>query len=101
MDKKIFRERVSRLQGMAQLLAKRPRRVLRLLGPSGEWLAATCVLAAVLAGYASLAPTGLCDAVASAASPTEPPSPFAPRFAPSGPDAEDYGASDGYPIGDR
>jgi CubicO group peptidase (beta-lactamase class C family) len=101
VEKKTFMERVSRLQGMAQLIEKRPIRVLRLLGPIGEWLAATCVLAAVLAGDASLAPTGLCDAIASAASPTERLSPSAPGFAPSGPDAEDYGASDGYPIGDR
>jgi CubicO group peptidase (beta-lactamase class C family) len=86
---------------MAQLLEQLPIHVLRLLCPIGAWLAAPCVLAAVLAGYASLAPTGLCDAIASAASPTEPPSPSAPRLAPSGPDAEDYGASDGYPIGDR
>ena len=55
----------------------------------------------VLAGYASLAPIGLCDASASGASSTAPASPSVPRFAPSGPDAEAYGASDGYPIGDR
>jgi CubicO group peptidase (beta-lactamase class C family) len=101
VDKKIFRERESRLQGMAQLLEKLPRRVLRLLCPSGKWLAAPCVLAAVLTDYASLAPTGLCDAIASGASSTAPASPSAPRFSPGGPDAEDYGASDGYPIGDR
>ena len=59
------------------------------------------MLAAVLTGYASLAPIGLCDASASGASSTAPASPSAPRFAPSGPDAEAYGASDGYPIGDR
>jgi CubicO group peptidase (beta-lactamase class C family) len=101
VDKNTFRERVSRLQGMAQLLEQLPRRVLRLRGPIGEWLAAPCVLAAVLSGSAALAPTGLCDALASAASSTEPASPAAPRFAPGGPDAEAYGASDGYPIGDR
>ena len=101
MEKKTFRERVSHLKGIAQLIEKLPRRFLRLLGPIGEWLAAPCVLAAVLVGSASLAPTDLCDALASGASSTEPASPSAPRFAPGGPDAEDYGASDGYPIGDR
>jgi CubicO group peptidase (beta-lactamase class C family) len=101
VDKQTFRERVSCLKGIAQLIEKRPIRFLRLLSPIGAWLAAPCVLAAILTGYASLAPTGLCDASASGASSTEPASPFAPRFSPSGPDAEDYGASDGYPIGDR
>lgn len=59
------------------------------------------MLAAVLAGYASLAsyrPVGTRDA---GASPTELASPSAPRFSPGGPDAEDYGARDGYPIDDR
>jgi CubicO group peptidase (beta-lactamase class C family) len=101
VEKKIFRERVSRLKGIAQLPAKLPIRVLHLLGLIGAWLAVPCVLAAVLTGYASLAPLGLCDASASGASSTAPASPSAPRFASGGPDAEDYGASDGYPIGNR
>jgi CubicO group peptidase (beta-lactamase class C family) len=101
VEKKIFRERVSCLKGIAQRIAKLPIRVLWLLGPIGAWLVALCVLAAVLTGYASLAPIGLCDAIASGASSTAPASPSAPRFAPGGPDAEAYGASDGYPIGER
>jgi CubicO group peptidase (beta-lactamase class C family) len=101
VEKKSLRERLSRLQGLAQLIAKLPIRGLRLLGPGGAWLAALYVLAAVLTVDASLAPIGLCDAIASEASSTAPASPSAPRFAPGGPDAEAYGASDGYPIGDR
>jgi CubicO group peptidase (beta-lactamase class C family) len=101
MGRKTLRERVSCLEGIAQLIEKLPRRFLQLLGPIGKWLAAPCVLAAVLTGHAALAPTGLCDASASWASSTEPASPSAPRFALGGPDAEDYSASDGYPIGDR
>lgn len=101
MEKKTLRERVSRLQGIAQLIAKLPIRLLRLRGPIGAWQVALCVLAAVLAGYVSLAPTGPCDASASGASPTELASPSASHFSPGGPNAEDYGASDGYPIGDR
>ena len=95
MEKKTLRERVSRLQGIANLLAQLPMRFLGLLCPVGAWLVAACVLAAILAGYALLAPTALRDVSASGASPA------APRVSPSGPDAEDYGASDGYPIGDR
>jgi hypothetical protein len=101
VEKKTFRARVSLLQGMAQVIAKLPIPVLRRPDPIGTWLAAPCVLAAVLAGSVSLAPTGLCDTSASGVSPTELASPSAPRCAPGGPDAEDYGASDGYPIGDR
>jgi len=101
VEKKIFRERVSRLKGIAQLPAKLPIRVLHLLGLIGAWLAVPCVLAAILTGSASLAPLGLCDASASGASSTSPASPSAPRFASGGLDAEDYGASDGYPIGNR
>jgi CubicO group peptidase (beta-lactamase class C family) len=55
-----------------------------------EWLAAASVLAAALA---ACAPTG--GAVDPA--PTE----SAPRFVAGGPDADDYGQSAGYPIGDR
>lgn len=104
MEKKTFKEQGSRLKGLkgiAQVIEQLPRRFLRLLDPIGAWLAAPYILAAVLAGSASLAPTDLCDALASGASSTEPASPSAPRLAPGGPDAADYGASDGYPIGDR
>jgi CubicO group peptidase (beta-lactamase class C family) len=101
VEKKTLGERVSRLKGMEQLTAKLLIRCLRLLGPIGAWLVALGVLTAILTGYASLALIGLGDASASGASSTAPASPFAPRFAPGGPDAEAYGASDGYPIGDR
>lgn len=101
MEKKTLRERVACLKGITQLIEKLPRRFLRLLGPIDAWLVAPCVLAAVLAGYAPLAPTGLCDASTSGASLTELSSPSAPRFSQDGPNAEDYGASDGYPVGDR
>jgi CubicO group peptidase (beta-lactamase class C family) len=101
VEKKTLRERVSRLQGIANLIEELSIRFLRLLGPIGEWPSAMCVLAAVLAGYASLVPTGLCDGIASGASPAERSAFSAPRFAEGGPDAEDYGASNGYPIGDR
>jgi CubicO group peptidase (beta-lactamase class C family) len=62
----------------------------------GAWLAAVCVLAVPFAGCASPSPPGLGDAGASG-----PSAGSAPRFAASGPDAEEYGAGDGYPIGDR
>ena len=48
-------------------------------------------LAVLVLGCASPAPTTSPPMAASAG----------PRFAASGPDAEDYGASQGYPIGDR
>jgi len=66
-----------------------------------DLLAAACVLAAIIAGCASPAATDPRDAIASASSPAEPSGTAGPRFAQGGPDAEDYGASDGYPIGER
>jgi CubicO group peptidase (beta-lactamase class C family) len=66
-----------------------------------ESLAAACVLAVVLAGCASPAPTGRHDAIAFESSPVDSSARSAPRFADTGPDADDYGASDGYPLGDR
>jgi CubicO group peptidase (beta-lactamase class C family) len=63
-------------------------------------VAAACALAAVFAGCASPAATGSRDATASVSSPAEQ-SAAGPRFAQGGPDAEDYGASQGYAIGDR
>ena len=73
----------------------------RLLSLLGNWLAALCVLAAVVGGCTSPSATGARDSIASGSSSAEPSAPSAPRFAPGGPDAEDYGASSGYPIGDR
>lgn len=52
---------------------------------------AVWVLGALLAGCASPAPTATRDGGVAGA----------PRFASSGPFAEDFGASDGYPTGDR
>jgi CubicO group peptidase (beta-lactamase class C family) len=64
-------------------------------------LAAACVLAAVLAGCTSPAARDPRDATAAGLSPVEPSKTVMPRFAQGGPDAEDYGASSGYPVGDR
>src|SRR5213594_4017822 len=58
-------------------------------------VAAACTLVSLLAGCAA---PGARDGIASGSPAASAP---APRFAPSGPDAEDYGASDGYPTGDR
>src|SRR5262245_5055785 len=66
-----------------------------------ESLAAACVIAAMLAGCAAPTPMDQRDAISSGSSPTEPSASAGPRFAQGGPDAEDYGASAGYPIGDR
>jgi CubicO group peptidase (beta-lactamase class C family) len=41
------------------------------------------------------------DVSGAAAPPAQPASSVAPRISPRGPDAEDYGASNGYPIGER
>jgi CubicO group peptidase (beta-lactamase class C family) len=61
-------------------------------------IAIACVLAAVLTGCASPAAKDPRDAITSGSSSTEP---SGPRFAQGGPDSEDYGASQGYPVGDR
>ena len=66
-----------------------------------ESLAAACVIAAMLAGCAAPMPMDQRDAISSGSSPAEPSAAAGPRFAQGGPDAEDYGASAGYPIGDR
>jgi CubicO group peptidase (beta-lactamase class C family) len=55
------------------------------------------VFAFVLTGCASPAARSSQDAIA----PAKPSQAAKPRFAEGGPDAEDYGASNGYPIGDR
>jgi len=85
-------QRVSRLNEIGTV------RLLSLLGNS---LAAVCVLAAVGAGCTSPSATGPRDGIASGSSSAEPSAPSATRFAAGGPDTEDYGASEGYPIGDR
>ena len=72
-----------------------------LLGLLGNSLAAVCVIATVGTGCTSPSATGARDGIASGSSSAEPSAPSAPRFAARGPDAEDYGASHGYPIGDR
>ena len=71
MEKKTLRERLSRLKGIAQLVAKLPIRGLRLLGPIGACLMAPCALVAFLTGCALLAPTAPRDVTAAEASPTE------------------------------
>jgi CubicO group peptidase (beta-lactamase class C family) len=63
-------------------------------------LLASCAVA-VVAGCASPMATDPRDAIAAGSSPTEPSLAAKPRFAQGGPDAGDYGASSGYPIGDR
>ncbi len=78
----------------------RPIGTVRLLSLLGNSLAAVCVLAAVVAGCTSPSATGPREGIVSRSSSVEPSAPSAPRFAAGGPDAEDYGASEGYPIGD-
>jgi CubicO group peptidase (beta-lactamase class C family) len=73
----------------------------RLLSLLGSSLAAVCVLAAVVAGCTYPSATGPRDGIASGSSSAEPSAPSAPRFVAGGPDTEDYGASQAYPIGDR
>jgi CubicO group peptidase (beta-lactamase class C family) len=75
--------------------------LLGLLGIVVASLSAACVLAVVLAGCASPAATSSRDAIVSELSPAQPRVAAGPRFARGGPDADDYGASDGYPIGAR
>src|SRR5262245_59173163 len=55
-----------------------------------------------MAAFASGTATGAPNAISSASSPAKPSAAAAgPRFAQGGSDAEDYGARQGYPIGDR
>jgi CubicO group peptidase (beta-lactamase class C family) len=60
-----------------------------------RWLASGMLLAVALAGCAASPGRDGGGAVPSAATAS------APRFSPDGPDAEEYGASQGFPIGDR
>ena len=73
----------------------------RLLSLLGNSLAAVCLLAAIVAGCTSPSSTGPRDGITAESFSAEPSAPSAPRFAAGSPDAEDYGASEGYPIGDR
>ena len=61
--------------------------------------AALCVLVAVVTGCAPLQ-TSLCDAIAPGEY-SERSACAVPRFSEGGPNAEEYGAGKGYPIGDR
>jgi len=66
------------------------------LASVGVWLVAACVLAVSFAGCASPPSPGPRDAGSSSG----PSAGSGPRFAAGGPDAGEYGAGDGYPIGD-
>ena len=85
-------QRVSRLNEIGTV---------RLLSIVGNSLAAVCVLATVVVGCISPSATDPRDGIASGSSSAERSASSAPRFAQGGPDAGDYGASRGYPIGDR
>src|SRR6266850_1213443 len=61
-------------------------------------LAAACLLAAGLAGCVAPVPSGTRDSIVSGSAAASAP---AARFAPGGPDAEEYGATEGFPAGDR
>ena len=75
--------------------------VLSRLGTIVESLAGGCVLATILAGCASPTARDPRDASAAGSSPAKPSAVAGPRFAQGGPDAEDYGATKRYPIGER
>ena len=64
-------------------------------------LLAACLITVVVAGCVSPAARNGRDAVSVGASAADPSEAAAPRFAEGSPDAEEYGASQGYPIGDR
>jgi CubicO group peptidase (beta-lactamase class C family) len=61
-------------------------------------LSILAVLVSLLAGCAAPAPQGTREGIVSGSAAVVAAS---PRFAPSGPDAEDYGAAEGFPTGDR
>ena len=88
---------------MSEKRVSRPRKI-RLRRPEvhlRDFLAAVCVFAAVLGGCASPASTDRRDAISSASSPAEPAEATGPRFTQGGPDKEEYGARQSFPIGDR
>lgn len=64
-------------------------------------LFAACAVAAVLVGCTAPTPMREGGGLAPASAGVEPSAHSAPRVAPGGPDADAYGASNGYPIGDR
>jgi CubicO group peptidase (beta-lactamase class C family) len=92
---------MSHLQGIADLVEQLSTGLLRLRNLIGDRPSAMCALATVVAGCTPLVQTSLCDAIASGASLAGRSACAEPRFAEGGPDAENYGASEGYPIGDR
>jgi CubicO group peptidase (beta-lactamase class C family) len=71
------------------------------LSPIVELAATAFVLAALVANCASPTARDSRDAIAPGSSAAEASAGVRPRFTQGGPDAEDYGASRGYPIGDR
>jgi CubicO group peptidase (beta-lactamase class C family) len=71
------------------------------LSPIVELVATAFVLAAIVANCASPTARDSRDAIAPGSSAAEASAGVRPRFAQGGPDAEDYAASRGYPIGDR
>ncbi len=73
----------------------------RRLGTSVESVTTVCVLAVLLTSCASPAGRDPRDAIAAGSSSVERSAGAPPRFVQGGPDAAEYGASSGYPIGDR
>jgi CubicO group peptidase (beta-lactamase class C family) len=71
----------------------------RLLSAVNTSLMAGCLPAVLLAGCASPTPPGPAGPNSSRSAASEPVTVPGPRFAPDGPDAEEYGASNGYPRG--
>jgi CubicO group peptidase (beta-lactamase class C family) len=84
-----------------KMRCRQPIRFLRPLYLIGQLLPAACLLVAIIAGCASPVATERRDASSSASPPAAPSAAAEPRFAQGGPDAQDYGASRGYPLGDR
>jgi len=70
-------------------------------GRLGMSLPAACALAAALVGCAAPTPMREGGGIAPGSAGAEPSAHFGPRFATGGPDADAYGTSSGYPIGDR
>jgi hypothetical protein len=67
----------------------------------GAWLAATCALATVVLACATSAPILESGGIAPSSAAAEPSAHSGARFAARGPDADVYGASNDYPLGDR
>jgi hypothetical protein len=75
--------------------------MVRLVSLLGNSLAAVCVLATVVGGCTPPYATARRDGITSGSPSADQSDSAAPRFAQGGPDAEEHGASKGYPIGDR